>query len=381
VWALEWAQVLGLVVLLFGLPLSEALKSAGLALAVLGFLGKLALGDRPRFGSSATAWALLGYALVGVLSFAAAEPSLRRPDGLLALGMTVVPFFLVVDACRRPDRRRVLAWTVVLGCAVACLDGIVEFAGGTEARLSLGSIENAVPAAEYLGACLTFTLGMLIGTAGSRWRAAVSAVACLLTLFALVFTGSRGPMIGAAGGAVLVLAVGPRTRLYAVLLLAGLLAAAVWLNVADPASRMSSGAATDSHSASFRLSTWRSTSALIAERPVLGHGPGTFAGLGVVYEDRIWGGLVQNAHNVWFQTACETGVLGAGALAFFLVLGTAAIAGSALRERGFDRAVSVGALGAVAALLVAGIFSVTTDAEPGMLLFALIALGRGSPAR
>jgi O-antigen ligase len=372
----ERVQTLGLLVLLIGLPVSEALKSIGLALALLGFVAKMVLGDRPRFGSPAVAWALLAYFVVAAVSFAATQPELRRPDGLLATGMVVAPFFLVADLCRRPGRQSLMAWAVVLGCAAASIEGLFEYAGGTEARLSLGSIENAVPAAEYLAACLTFTLGLLLGTERSRWSTAAVAAVCLMTIVALMFTGSRGPTTGAAGGAVLVLAVGLRRRVYAALLLVSLLVVSVWFAVANPESRMSGAGVADSHSADFRISTWERTAALIAERPLLGHGPGTFADLGVDYEDSVWSGPVRNAHNVWLQTACETGILGAGALVLFLVLGTGVIAGNTGRKRGLEKAISVGVLGAVASLLIAGIFSVSTDAEPGMLLFALMALGQ-----
>jgi O-antigen ligase len=294
--------------------------------------------------------------------------------------MTVAPFYLVADVCRRPGRTTLVAWAVVFGCVAAAVEGLIDYAGGGASRLSLGSIENAVPAAEYLGAGLALSLGLLIGSSRSRWAAACAAGACLLTVVALLFTGSRGPTAGAAAGAVLVTAVGLRRRVYSVLVLVGILAAAFWFAAANPGSRMSGGAFAGSHGASFRRHTWEETSALIAQRPLLGHGLGTFAELGVFYEDRVWGGRVQNAHNVWLHTASETGLLGAGALAFFLVLGPGAIARNIRRGSGFPRAVSVGSLGAVAALLVAGIFSVTTDAEPGALLFALMAMGQEPPA-
>lgn len=377
----DWTQAFGLVVLLAGLPLSEALKSIGLTLAVLGFLGRTAVGSRPRVGSGAQVWALLAYFVISVLSMALAEPALRRPDGLLALGITLAPFVLVADACRRPGRTRLLVSAVILGCAAAAAESLVGHAAGAEARLSLGSIENPVPAGEYLGACLALSLGLLIGASRSRWMAAGSAIACLLTAVALVLTGSRGPIFGASAGAFIVAAAGLRRRVYAVLLLVGILTAAGWFAAANPESRLSGGAVAGSHGASFRLHTWRETSALIAQRPLIGHGPGTFAELGVFYGDEVWGGRVESAHNVWFHTACESGLLGAGALAVFLVLGTGAIARNIRRGRGFERAVSVGALGAVITLVAAGIFSVTTDAEPGMLLFALLALGQGPSPR
>jgi O-antigen ligase len=369
-------ETFGLVVLLAGLPLSEALKSAGLALAVLGFAGKVASGSRPSVGARAPAWALITFVAVAALSIAFAEPGLRQPGELLTLGMTVAPFFLVADVCRGSLRRGALALAVVAGCAVAGVDGLFDLSAGGGHRLALGSVENPVPAAEYLGACLALTLGLLIAESGSRARAVCAVLAGALFSVCLLLTKSRGPMIGTAAGGVLVLAAGLRKKIYAALLMLAIVVAAVWFAAANPESRMSGVGLTGSRSASYRVYTWRETTQLIADRPILGHGFGNFAELGVVYEDEAWKLGVENAHSTWMHAACETGLLGAGVLTAFLVLGMVAIARGVGPGGGTQAAVSLGALGGVAALTLAGVFSVTTDAEPGMLLFALMALGQ-----
>ena len=114
-------------------------------------------------------------------------------------------------------------------------------------------------------------------------------------------------------------------------------------------------------------------------RPVLGHGQGTYRLLNVVYSDEQGAYHQMNAHNTVLHTACETGALGAGTLALFVVLGLACVVRACIRTRGLDRGISVGALGGLVALLVAGLFSVVTDAEPGMLFFTLMALGGTAP--
>ncbi|MBN2564883.1 MAG: O-antigen ligase family protein [Candidatus Eisenbacteria bacterium] len=373
-------EVFGLVVLLASLPLSEALKSAGIALAVLGYLGKSASGVRPSVGARAPAWALLAFVGAAALSVVAARPELRQPGELFTLGMTVAPFFLVADACSRPGRRRVLAFAIVAGCAFAAIDGYVTYMTGDAHRLALGSVENPVPAAEYLGATLALATALLIAEVGAPLAGPLTGFACGATAIALILTRSRGPLFGAAAGVVMVLGAGLRRRAYALLLLLAVVISATWFALANPESRMSGGAALDSSSASFRLVTWRAATELIAERPMLGHGLGTFAEMGVIYQDEASRAAVENAHNTWMHAGSETGILGAGALTAFLVLGMLAIARSLRCEDRMGRAVSVGALGAVASLAIAGLFSVTTDAEPGMLLFALMALGQLAPA-
>jgi O-antigen ligase len=373
----ERLEAAGLVILLVGLPLSEALKSLGLGLALLGYVGRAAISARPpSVGRRGPALALAVYLAVAALSVIHAAPGLRRPGDLFVLGMTVAPFFLVADVCSLAGRRRMLAFAVATGCAVAALDGYIGFMTGHEYRLSLGSIENAVPAAEYLGASLAFVAALIIVEVGSPLAGPLLALACGAAAISLFLTRSRGPMFGAAAGVALVLAAALRRRVYAALLLLTIVVAAAWFAVANPESRMSGGTFLDSDSASFRLSTWRAAAELITERPFLGHGLGTFAELGVTFRNSEGRVAVENAHSTWVHAATETGLVGAGALTLFLVLGMMTIAASLGKQDAAGRAISIGALGAVVALAIAGIFSVTIDAEPGMLFFALMALGQ-----
>jgi O-antigen ligase len=110
---------------------------------------------------------------------------------------------------------------------------------------------------------------------------------------------------------------------------------------------------------------------------VLGHGLGSFGSLMVVYEDEIGAIHQGNAHNALLHVTVETGFLGCGALLVFLVLGIRGV-WRAIRaaQPGAGRAISVGALAGVVAILVAGAFSVSIDAEPGILCYALLALGQ-----
>ncbi len=213
---LDGLQSFGLVVLLVGLPLSEGLKSIGLAIAVLGFMGKLVLGTRPHLAGGAVTAALLAYVAAAALSVAFAEPGLRRPGELFTLGMTVVPFILVADACARRTRRLMFAVAVVSGAAIASVAAYVSHMQGPYHRLVLGSIENAVPAAEYLGAALVLAVAML-------WAEFLSPIAGPLWAFAagssglvLLMTKSRGPLFGVLVGLIVTIATTLRRRRYAV---------------------------------------------------------------------------------------------------------------------------------------------------------------------
>ncbi|MCK4408588.1 MAG: hypothetical protein KAW67_00795, partial [Candidatus Eisenbacteria sp.] len=97
--------------------------------------------------------------------------------------------------------------------------------------------------------------------------------------------------------------------------------------------------------------------------------------LNVIYSDELLSLHQLNAHSTWLQVTCDSGALGAAGFVLFLVLGLAGVLGASRRAKGLDRAVAVGSFGGLVVLLLAGFFSVSMDAEPGILLFSLMALG------
>lgn len=378
---LDGLQSFGLVILLFGLPFSEAMKSIGLAIAVLGFTGKLVCGTRPHMPGRAAAVALLAYVAAAALSIVAAEPGLRRPGELFTLGMTVVPFILVADACARRTRGLLFAVAVVSGAALASVLAYVSYMQGPYLRLVLGSIENAVPSAEYLGTALALAVAMLVEEFASTLAGPLWAFAAGSSGLALLMTKSRGPLLGALVGLVVTVATALRRRRYAFVIAAAAVAAILLFAAANPGARLSGALSPRSRSVGIRTAVWSETMDLVLDRPVSGHGLGSYGQLGVIYSDERGDLHQMNAHNTWLHTACETGVLGAGTLAVFMVLGLVGVVRACRLTRGLERAVSVGALGGVVVLLVEGVFSVTTDAEPGMLFFSLMALGSAGAPR
>ena len=378
---LDGLQSFGLVVLLFGLPFSEAMKSAGLAIAILGFTGKLVCGTRPHMSGRAATVALVAYVAAAALSIVVAEPGLRSPGELLTLVMTIAPFILVADACARRTRRLLFAVAVVSGAALAAVLAYVSHMQGPYHRLVLGSIENAVPAAEYLGAALALAVAMLVEEFASTLAGPLWAFAAGSSGLVLLMTKSRGPLLGALVGLVVTVATALRRRRYAFIVVAAAVAAILLFATAHPGARLSGALSPGSRSVGIRTAVWSETMNLVLDRPLLGHGLGNYRHLGVIYSDERGDFHQRNAHNTWLHAACETGVLGAGTLALFMVLGLVGIVRACRVTCGLERAVSVGALGGVVVLVVAGVFSVTTDAEPGMLFFSLMALGSAGAPR
>ncbi len=368
----ESLQSFGLVLLLVALPYSEGLKNTALALAFLGFAGKAILGRMPRFHDTALAWSLLAYIAACFLSFALARPELQVLPELLTVLMTTAPFFLVADACaRRPSRALLFTWAILIGALLAGLSGYGSFLTGFEERLSLASIENPVPAAEYLSIALGVSLALLI----AEYRAGIAGPLLVLvagfTAVPLVMTRSRGGLLGAVFGGAAIIAASLRRKRYAIVALIVVAGLVATFAVLHPNSRLFMG-----RNITARLATWQRSVELVAERPLTGHGPGIYWALGVTYADHKGEEHQLNAHNTLFHTAAEVGLVGAGALVAFLVLAVRGALRSARAARhAIGRAVAVGALAGVVASIVAGLTAVSTDAEPGILFYALAAIG------
>ncbi len=370
-------QSFGLVVLLVGLPFSEAAKSAGLALAMVGFAGKLILGHRPRLGRDGVLVALGVYLVTATLSVIMAAPEMQRPHELVTLGMTVSPFLLVLDSIvSRPSRRLFFAGAILTGAVVASLIWYGSYDAGSFYRLSLGSIENPVPAGEYLAICLVLGAAVLSAEIRASLTGPIMAFTVGLTGIALALTQSRGALLGAICGVAFVVWAVVRKRRYVMAVIAVAVVGILVLATAKPDSKIADALDFESRNTQARLSIWHQTAGFIRERPLTGHGLGSFPLLGVTYFD---GHVVESplsAHNVWLNSLAETGILGAGALLAFVML-LLRSARLSLRRAAYplDRALSIGALGGVLVSLVAGLTAISVDAEPGMLFFTIAAIG------
>lgn len=379
---MDGVQSFGLVLLLVGLGASEAAKSLGLSIAVLGFLVKLALGHRPKWLLAPSVVALAAFFLAAALSVAAAAPGFRRPAELWTLAITVAAFPLVLDACSRASRRTLFAAAILAGGALAALWGYGAHMAGFYKRMVLPSIENAVPAGEYLAASFTLALAVLLVERRGTAAGPVAGFATGVTALGLGMTLSRGPLLGALCGALVVVVTVVRRWWVAVVLVVAVAVVASAFAMANPGARAVKDGVLGTRTAEARLDTWTKTVDLVAARPLTGHGLGNYAMLGVFYRDDVRGAEHQkNAHNLLLNAAAETGVIGCGTLLLLLVLGIRDALRSVRAARWpLDRALAAGALGGAVAILVSGFFSVSLDAEPGILFFALLGLAASGAA-
>ena len=150
-----------------------------------------------------------------------------------------------------------------------------------------------------------------------KWLAAGTAAFMGASIF---LSGSRGGMAAFAIEIALFfwLLFRERTRSSVALLMAGFLlmalASIAWIGGNDVSARISTLAdyKRPEVNADFRLKIARDTLHMIAARPVMGWGLGTFADVYPEFRSFYTDSLVNAAHNDYLQTLAETGLLGFG---------------------------------------------------------------------
>jgi O-antigen ligase/tetratricopeptide (TPR) repeat protein len=284
--------------------------------------------------------------------------------------------------------------------AVSWLGG-ESVAGGSER----GALVTLAGHANYLGSALALLFFLKL----CAWRrgelsTAVAATLAAGDLAALFAVGSRGATLAVAGGALFCVALTLGERRFglrrtviglasgaAVSLLAGLTAGLAILPRAGETgggsgSRSLAGRLLARDPATFRLHAWLGASAMLAESPLLGVGPGQFdatlwarlansaqretavAAVGVdrspdplasrFFLDRLRGASHQHAHNELLHAGAERGAIGA----LGLLLAWGAAMGACLLRRDFALA------GGLAALAIDAQFGFPLHAPLSLLL-------------
>ena len=231
----------------------------------------------------------------------------------------------------------------------------------------------------FAGVLLLGALFLLAHLATVRWRTVWWMVpAAALTVGALAFTHSRNAWLGLAAGAVMLIVTGRRAgRVVTILAVIALLTALFAPDTVQQRAR----SLLDPRDATLRdrVAMWQSGAAMVADRPLLGVGPG---------EVRAWYPHYRrpealrpstgHLHNSAVQIAAERGL---PALLVWLWLWVAFFrhGGQVLARlrgtAGRPRALVLASLVGVLAFLIAGLFEDNfRDAEVVMLVYALMTL-------
>jgi putative inorganic carbon (HCO3(-)) transporter len=295
---------------------------AGPVSGILAAFALLALTWRP--GPAAwprgAAALFLGFGTWALLSVTRSEDLHSSLTTLVILGSALAAGGAAARLSRRTENALVLAGALTLAGTVAAAAGVQEFlaayrAGNIGWRVFAGFVNP-----DFLAGYLLVTIPVALALLASPLRAAgrlLAAFALLLQVVCLLLTQSRLGLVAlllelAAFG---VLALRSRALAQAarrVLAIAGVVVVAASIPVAGPMVRRMAGIGTDSHSARFRLLTWRGAVNMANANPVLGTGVGTFE---AAYPRHAVVGYTQHTHNSFVQVAAETGWVGLSLLA------------------------------------------------------------------
>jgi O-antigen ligase len=353
-------------------PVRSHENSKKLLLLALFYVGVEAFGH-PAWRERALSSALLGGLALAALMvaqhlFLGYDRLDRRPDGFLghymsASGVTMA--VLLLATARLALRPRTRPRLADLRLPAAILAGVAAVVAATLAGQGVVATRLCVAALAAVAATVA-----LSGRPAARGaEAALPFVTAPLCSWALVVSQTRSAWVGAALG-LTVIAVLRAPRL---LWLLGAAAAAVLL--LRPASVTSRLTILD-ESSRDRYYMWQAGIDMVLDKPVFGQGPGMIL---AVYPRYRWPEAPNpqqpHLHNNPLQVAAERGLPG---LAFFLWWAVAAFA-AALGEarRGAAEGPDVvwaagGALGALAAVFVAGLFEYNLGDSEVLMLFLLL---------
>lgn len=343
-----------------------------LAVSMLVYAALLARREGPRRTPAfvlATA-AFIVLTLISALSGIQPQNSVGAVSHVLTAGVLVLA---TVQICRRPDQVAVLAAGAVGGLAVAGTQGDFQQALGQVSDIAfvangvaVGRIEGSFGHPNQLAGFLAVLLPIAVALALSKrlrpsFRA-LAAFAAAVAVPAMLFTYTRGAIIGLGGGSLLWLAIVRPRRLALVVVV--LLAGYVALGPSVLAARFKE---VNSGDVSLRSDLWGAALDIYSEAPLLGVG---IANFGPAYENlavnvstptqlRLLHGdqvlVPPHANDLYLTWLAEGGILG---LVCLLALGTLAVQTALRGTRSTDPVIRTVSLGLGAAWLTFALHNV-----------------------
>ncbi|MEO5618758.1 MAG: O-antigen ligase family protein [Candidatus Eisenbacteria bacterium] len=351
-------------------PMSIASGLAAMALFVSRYRGRSPGWNRSPADAGAAAWAL---AMILSAAFA-----LDRSASFARLGKLLFPLLVGLAAWHARDPvigRRAIA-VLLVSCSLSAVFGLAGFMvhGASFASRARGPVGHYLTFAGQLaiGAALAIAIALVVRDRRWRWAAAVCAA---LAISALAATYTRSSWLGLIGGSALMLAL---TRPLALVPLGLAVALLAILAPGDFRERLWSSFDLSSRWNEQRQYMWQAGARMFRDHPLTGVGLQDLRSLYEQYRPPAATESAGHLHSVPVHVAATMGLVGLAALVVLLV-SLARTAGAGLRARlrrgGLSGAVSLGALGALAAFVVAGLFEWNLgDEEVLHPLYALIGL-------
>ena len=391
----------------FGLAKLTVLMVGALVLAMLWIVDAITNTKLPDLRTGLH-WPILAMVVVGTLAtILSVSPRLslvgayQSYDGLLALVSFAVVALVAAESWRASDLRRILTAFVLAAGGLVVLYGLIQ-----TADLELGTHWDWI---HFVNAGASFGPTSTVWSTFGNPNHLAGFIACLLPIGVIVVISDRSLIVRAITGGVLLGALvclvetsslGGLGASVGALVLTGVLLIpelkgrrrlALWCGAGvavavalafvivgaqgtishklDAITKWSSGTST----AAQRVQYWHSAVDMAKDRPLLGWGPDTFGYLAPKYQTQKFvdafgpDQVINGAHNTFVQTLATKGVLGLGALLFFLVWlalrSVGAWRNARARERSDEgwrehRLMLTAALGAIVGVLLQNSFNV-----------------------
>jgi len=339
---------------------------------------------------------------------------------LLVLVCCVAVYFLAQRLGQeRGSRRRLMFWLLILG-AFEALYGLVQYLSGWQqifAYVKKYNLEEATGTyinrnhyAGFLEMIIPFSLAVLLHehskfsrtnqsarswkgllAGGNLSRVGLWLFAVIVMIAALLSSRSRMGIIAAVSSiAIMSVFSGFQRRAGAwlgAMIMIAVTVLVLWIGAGSALGRFGSISNEYVSSNDSRLSLWKDTARLIGDHPFLGSGLGTFPVAFTAVQGTFLGKFVNHAHNDYLEFASDLGI--PAALLFFgsvLLLLARLAKRTPCSEAGFERAVALGCLGSIAAILVHSLTDFNLYIPANALLFSLIlglaaAICSAGPAR
>jgi len=348
--------------------------------------------------------------LVGESHFTVSMAPYQTVSHLLLLVTYLTAFFLTLVLCRDPNAKRRLVFAMLSLGVFEALYGLIQYLTGWQQIFTYvkkyyleeatGTYINRNHFAGFLEMILPFAVVLALRWARLLFQNTSSRTAALrkiasrtellslvfwlflatLLSVALVLSRSRMGTISALVSLVAILALDgiasmrARTRAaVAALFFLGVLGLVVWIGSDPVMSRFETLGQEYNFNGQNRISIWRDTLGLIRHHPLLGTGLGSFSTVYPSVQTVFLHLLVEHAHCDYLEVASELGLPGA-ILVFGSILWVLAQTAGQFKkaEESFDKAVSLGCIGSIAAILVHSLADFNLYIPANALVFTVI---------
>ncbi len=361
---LEQIGLVSLVGLVAAAQLSIAVAQILLGVAALCWFASHLI-RRERLDAPAFFWPLVGYSALTLLSAGfSRDPIVSVTDCKQLFLFLLIP--VVYDFARGARARTILAVIVTIG-AISAIVGIVQYAilNYDLGRRPQGTLSHWMTYSGTLMLVICAAVGRLLHDSRDRTWAAVVMPALVA---ALMLSFTRSAMVGVAAGVGVLLLL---RDLRLVALLPIITAAVIAISPAALTDRIYSTFDLSDPTSRDRIAMLQAGAAIVKDYPLTGVGPEM---VGRVYPDYRVPGAVQehnlHLHNVPMQIAAERGI--PALLMWLWCVSSAVLDLRKLFQRSRHRVLAATALGAIAAMLTAGMFEYNFGDSEFLMLFLIL---------